>query len=99
MSELRGEPSVLERRVTVGSAVGLHARPAARLVRAVAQSGVPVTIGKHDGPAVNAGSILSVLSLRAECGDQVVLQTADETASDALDQLAALVASDLDAES
>jgi phosphocarrier protein HPr len=90
--------SVLERRVTVGSAVGLHARPAARLVRAVVAAGVPVTIGKPDAPQVNAASILSVLSLRAECGDQVVLQTPDGSASQALDQLAALVANNLDAE-
>ena len=66
-----------ERRVNVGSKVGLHARPAAMFVQAAAKQPVKVTIAKAGGDPVDARSILSVL---------------------ALDELAALVARDLDSE-
>ena len=38
-----------ERRVNVGWAEGLHARPASIFVRAATAAGVPVTIAKADG--------------------------------------------------
>jgi phosphocarrier protein len=87
-----------ERRVTVGSSVGLHARPAALFVQAASKVGVPVTIAKAGGDPVDARSILMVLALDAKGGDEVVLAAADGDGVDqALDELAALVASDLDA--
>ncbi|MGW6710715.1 HPr family phosphocarrier protein, partial [Streptomyces sp. NPDC054956] len=50
-----------ERRVNVGWAEGLHARPASIFVRATTASGVPVTISKLGGDPVNAASMLAVL--------------------------------------
>ena len=41
-----------ERRVTVGSKVGLHARPAALVAKAAAAPPVPITIRKTDGKPV-----------------------------------------------
>ena len=38
-----------ERRVNVGWAEGLHARPASIFVRAATAAGIPVTIAKADG--------------------------------------------------
>jgi len=81
-----------ERRVTVGWANGLHARPASVLVRAVVAAGVPVTIAKGDATPVNAASVLAVLGLGAEGGDEVVLRSDAEGAGAALDRLAILVA-------
>ena len=49
--------------VTVGSKVGLHARPAKLLVQAATAAGVPVTIGKVGDKAVNAASLLMVMAL------------------------------------
>ena len=43
---------------TIASKVGLHARPAATFVKAVAEQGVPVTIAKEGGAPVDASSIL-----------------------------------------
>ena len=43
---------------TIASKVGLHARPAATFVKAVAEKGIPVTIAKEGGAAVDASSIL-----------------------------------------
>ncbi|WP_340557195.1 HPr family phosphocarrier protein [Streptomyces sp. GSL17-111] len=85
-----------ERRVTVGWAEGLHARPAAIFVRAATATGVPVTIAKGDGPPVNAASMLGVLGLGAEKGDEVLLASDAEDADAALDRLAKLVGEGLE---
>ena len=87
-----------ERRVVIGSKVGLHARPAAMFVQAAAKQPVKVTIAKAGGDPVDARSILSVLALDARGGDEVVLAAEEEAADQALDELAALVARDLDSE-
>ncbi|MDI5965941.1 HPr family phosphocarrier protein [Streptomyces sp. SL13] len=87
-----------ERRVTVGWAEGLHARPASVFVRAATSLGVPVTIARPDGPGpVNAASMLGVLSLGAKGGQEVVLASAADDAGPALDRLAKLVAEGLEA--
>jgi len=87
-----------ERSVTIASKVGLHARPASMFVQAVAGSGVPVTIARPGEEPVDAASILGVMALGAKCGEQVVLQADGEQADQVLDELAALLARDLDAE-
>jgi phosphocarrier protein HPr len=87
-----------ERRVVIGSKVGLHARPAAMFVQTAAKQPVKVTIAKSGGDPVDARSILSVLALDARGGDEVVLAAEGDGADQALDELAALVARDLDSE-
>src|SRR5438128_2162560 len=62
-----------ERTVSVGSASGLHARPAALFVAAAAALPVPVTIRTAEKKAVPAKSMLSVLSLGAKHGTEVTL--------------------------
>lgn len=84
-----------ERRVNVGWAEGLHARPASVFVRAATAAGVPVTIAKADGAPVNAASILAVLSLGAQGGEEIVLASAADGAEAVLDRLAKLVAEGL----
>ncbi|MDQ0993510.1 HPr family phosphocarrier protein [Streptomyces sp. V3I7] len=85
-----------ERRVNIGWAEGLHARPASIFVRAATASGVPVTIAKPGGTPVNAASMLAVLSLGALGGEEVVLTSDAEDAEAALDRLAKLVAEGLE---
>ncbi|MGK5531201.1 HPr family phosphocarrier protein [Streptomyces sp. URMC 129] len=88
-----------ERRVSIGWAEGLHARPASIFVRAATATGVPVTIAKKGGTPVNAASMLAVLSLGAEGGEEIVLasQADDVTAAEAaLDRLAKLVSEGLE---
>ncbi|WP_329173935.1 HPr family phosphocarrier protein [Streptomyces sp. NBC_01477] len=90
---------MVERRVNVGWAEGLHARPASIFVRAVTAAGVPVTIAKADGSPVNAASMLAVLSLGAQGGEEIVLASNAEDAQQAataLDRLAKLVAEGLE---
>jgi phosphoenolpyruvate-protein phosphotransferase (PTS system enzyme I) len=86
------------RTVTVGSTGGLHARPAALFVAAAAAKPVRVTIRTASRPAVPAASMLSVLALRATFGTEVILEAEGPGADEALDELAQLVAQNLDAE-
>ena len=60
-------------KVTISAAEGLHARPAGefvKLVKSLAPS--KVTIGT-DVKTVNAGRMLSLLSLGLKCGTEVTL--------------------------
>jgi phosphocarrier protein len=80
--------------VTVGSAVGLHARPAAIISEAVVNAGVPVTLSVDGGDPVDAGSALMIMTLGAGKGAQVTVDTEDEAV---LAAIADLVEKDLDA--
>lgn len=88
-----------ERRVSVGSSVGLHARPAHLFCTAARQQPVAVTIAASGGRGpVDAASILSVMGLGVTSGEEVVLAAADGADGEtALDALAALLEQDLDA--
>jgi phosphocarrier protein len=81
--------------VTVGSRVGLHARPAALIAEAVGKAGVPVTLSTPGGVPIDAGSPLMIMTLGAKQGAEVVVSSDDEAA---LDQIADMVEQDLDAE-
>jgi phosphocarrier protein len=82
--------------VTVGSSVGLHARPAGLIAQAAADTGVTVSIANvgEEDEGVDAGSALMIMTLGAKCGDQVVVSSDDQQA---LDLVAGLVEQDLDA--
>ncbi|HTM84068.1 MAG TPA: HPr family phosphocarrier protein [Mycobacterium sp.] len=80
--------------VTVGSAIGLHARPAAIIAEAVVNAGVPVTLAMDDGEPVDAGSALMIMTLGAANGAQVTVASEDAAT---LAVVADLVAQDLDA--
>ncbi|MFZ2511945.1 MAG: HPr family phosphocarrier protein [Gordonia sp. (in: high G+C Gram-positive bacteria)] len=82
--------------VTVGSAVGLHARPATIIAKAAMalDSDVTLAVDGGEGP-VDAGSSLMIMTLGAEKGATVIVEGSDQAA---VDQIAALVAQDLDAE-
>lgn len=87
-----------ERTVAVGSATGLHARPAKLFVEAAMRQPVQVRIRVGDRPAVSARSLLSVLTLGAKQGTEVTIEADGDQADEALDTLAALLVRDLDAE-
>ena len=85
-----------ERTLSVASAHGLHARPAAHFVKAVTDSGCTVELQKGER-AINAASILGVVSLGIEHGDEVTLRVAGENAEAVLDQLSTFLEKDHDA--
>jgi phosphocarrier protein len=81
---------VAERKVTVASEVGLHARPAAAFVRAAAQAPFDVTVARPGDAAVNAKSILSVLALDVRQGEVIVITADGDGADTLLDALASI---------
>ncbi|MCH6469132.1 HPr family phosphocarrier protein [Sinomonas terrae] len=90
-----------ERTATIGSRVGLHARPAAIFAEAAANTGIEVTIAKEGDPedeALDASSILSLMSLGAEYGQKVTLRADGPGADTALDQLVTVLETDHDAQ-
>ena len=87
-----------QRQATIASSSGLHARHAKLFVQAVQAKPVPVTIAVDGVPDLNAGSILSLMGLGASHGTVVTLKAEGDGAEQALDELAALLETDLDAE-
>jgi phosphocarrier protein len=85
------------RTVTIGSRTGLHARPAALFVKAATGSGHSVQLTAKE-KSINAGSLLSVMSLGIAQGEEVTLEVTGDEEARVADELAALLASDLDAE-
>ena len=88
---------MLTRTVPVRSAAGLHARPAATFAAAAAATGVDVTVTTAGGDSADAASLLEVMTLGVGHGDVVTLSADGPGAEEALDGLAALLATDLDA--
>jgi len=85
-----------ERTVVVASSHGLHARPAALFTQTAAKSGATVKLAKGER-SVDASSILGVISLGIDHGDEVVLSAEGEGAEEALDALEAMLLEDHDA--
>jgi phosphocarrier protein len=83
----------MERSVVVAVREGLHARPAALFARAAGDQPVPVRIAKPGGEPVDAASILGLMTLGADAGDEVVLSTPADGEDDraSLDALAAFL--------
>lgn len=88
---------MISRTATIGAAVGLHARPAALFTAAVGKYDYDIVL-ELDGQEADAASILEVMTLGAKHGDTVTLSCADDAAAGALDELAAMLERDLDAE-
>jgi phosphocarrier protein len=81
---------VVERTVTIPNSLGLHARPAAQLVRLASSFGAHVELEK-DGMTVNAKSIMGVMMLAAECGSSLRIRADGPDEDAAVQALHALV--------
>jgi phosphocarrier protein HPr len=79
-----------ERSVQILNKNGLHARPAAEIVKILARFQSDVTIIRDD-TEVNGKSIMGVMMLAAECGSTLVLRAEGSDAEQALDALAVLI--------
>ena len=80
-----------ERSVQILNKNGLHARPAAEMVKAAAKFKSDITISRED-IEVNGKSIMGVMMLAAECGATIVLRASGPDADQAIDVLASIVA-------
>lgn len=80
-----------ERTVTIVNTNGVHARPAAEIVKTAGKFSSNITIVRDD-LEVNGKSIMGVMMLAAECGSQIILRATGTDADAAVDALAQLVA-------
>jgi phosphocarrier protein len=81
----------VERSVQIVNEAGIHARPAAEIVKAAARFQCDITIVK-DGLDVNAKSIMGVMMLAAECGSTVLVRAEGNDAQAAVDAIAEVIA-------
>jgi phosphocarrier protein HPr len=81
-----------ERIVQIVNRAGLHARPAAEIVKLAARYRSAITVCRDD-LEVNGKSIMGVMMLAAECGATLQLRAEGPDADEALDALAMLIKS------
>jgi phosphocarrier protein len=80
----------IERPVTIQNRHGLHARPAAEVVKAASRFQSDITLVRDD-MEVNGKSIMGVMMLAAECGATVTLRASGPDAEQAVAALETLV--------
>ncbi|AHG90663.1 phosphocarrier, HPr family [Gemmatirosa kalamazoonensis] len=80
-----------EQSVRILNKNGLHARPAAEIVKAASKFKSDITISRED-IEVNGKSIMGVMMLAAECGATITLRAQGPDADDAIAAIASLVA-------
>jgi phosphocarrier protein HPr len=80
-----------EREARIVNKLGIHARPAAEIVKTAGKFKSSITIVRDD-LEVNAKSIMGVMMLAAEFGSTIVLRAIGDDADAALDALAAVIA-------
>jgi phosphocarrier protein HPr len=80
-----------EREVKIINKLGIHARPAAEIVKTAGKFKSNVIIVRDD-LEVNAKSIMGVMMLAAENGATIVLRATGDDAEAALDALTAVIA-------
>jgi phosphocarrier protein HPr len=82
---------MIERSVQIVNRNGLHARPAAEIVKAAAKFRSDITI-RRDDMEVNGKSIMGVMMLAAECGSMLQLRADGPDAEEALETIAMIIA-------
>jgi phosphocarrier protein HPr len=81
-----------ERTVQIVNKHGLHARPAAEVVKAASKFKAEITISRDD-LEVNGKSIMGVMMLAAEYGSTITLRASGPDEQEAVEALSTLVAS------
>ncbi|HEU4996605.1 MAG TPA: HPr family phosphocarrier protein [Gemmatimonadaceae bacterium] len=83
---------MIERNVTISNRNGLHARPAAEIVKTAAKFKADITLVRDD-LEVNGKSIMGVMMLAAEFGATLILRADGPDADAAVSALATLIES------
>jgi PTS hybrid protein len=84
------EKPVVQADFVLTNGVGLHARPAAQLARAVAGLDAEVTI-RHGEASASASSVLGLLELGARAGDTITVDARGSQAAQAIERISTLV--------
>ncbi len=88
---LLGDPLMVERSVQIVNKLGIHARPAAEIVKCASKFKSNITIIRDD-LEVNGKSIMGVMMLAAECGSSILIRAEGDDEQGAIDALAAVIA-------
>ena len=80
-----------EKKVTVISELGLHARPAAMVAQLAIQAKSDIWLIKNDKP-VDASSIIDILTLECGKGSELVIRAEHPEDMDIVERIAALFA-------
>lgn len=80
----------IERSVRIANRNGLHARPAAEIVKCAAKYKSDITLAR-DELEVNGKSIMGVMMLAAEFGSTLLLRANGPDAEQAIEALATLI--------
>ena len=88
---LLGDALMAERSVKIVNKLGIHARPAAEIVKTASKFGSNITIVRDD-LEVNGKSIMGVMMLAAEQGSTIDIKADGPDAEQALDALEAVIA-------
>ncbi len=80
------------RSVQIPNLLGLHARPAAEIVKLASRFVCEIFLAK-DGIEVNGKSIMGVMMLAAECGATLLISATGSDSQQAVEALQALVES------
>lgn len=89
------EPTGTDTEIPLTNEIGLHARPAALLARAVSDLDAQVTIG-FGGKQVDARSVLGLMALGARGGDTIHVSAAGTEAAEALRRITDLAERDFE---
>ena len=81
----------VERSVTIANRNGIHARPAAEIVKVAAKFKSDITLVRDD-LEVNGKSIMGVMMLAAEYGSTLVLRADGDDAEAAIEAIATCIA-------
>ncbi|HEX2717323.1 MAG TPA: HPr family phosphocarrier protein [Gemmatimonadaceae bacterium] len=81
----------VERSVTIANRNGIHARPAAEIVKVAAKFRSDITLVRDD-LEVNGKSIMGVMMLAAEYGSTIILRADGEDAEAAVEAIATTIA-------
>lgn len=84
---------MVSKEVTIQNPTGLHARPASEFTRCAAKFHSTITVCKPGGKAVNAKSMIMVLSQSIVKGTTITICAEGDDAEEAVSTLAALAES------
>lgn len=95
MSDKGNKHSVHVRDVEITNRYGIHARPAALIVKTASRYDADITI-ENGGTKVSGKSIMGLMTLEASQGTRLKLTASGDEATEVLDELQALIESKFD---
>ena len=88
--------SICAKKAIVHNSLGIHARPAALVVKEASKYGAGVYLSTEMAQRINGKSIMGVMMLAAENGAEVLVEAEGDDAQEAVDALVALLESDFE---